>query len=91
MKLNRRQLRRLINETIQEGMDLEPPGKSSELDGKPAYKMHSSIKTLAAAHKANRPGHSGTGRWQEKKQKEGFNSFRFVEKDGAFYLVAEKK
>ena len=90
MKITRRQLRRLINETVKEGMDLSPPGKSTELEGKPAYKMHPSVTTIEdAKENAERGVHSGAGRWKAQKEKEGVK-VSFVEKDGAVYLVAEK-
>ena len=88
MKLTRRQLRRLINETVQEGMDLAPSGKSTELDGKPAYEMHSSVTTIAGAKENAAKGpHSGAGRWKAQKEDDGIK-VSFVEKDGAIYLVA---
>ena len=88
MEITRRQLRRLINETVQEGMDLVPPGDATELDGKPAYKMHPSVKTIAAAKK-NADSYGEARRWKSKKEDEGVK-VSFVEKDGAVYLVAEK-
>ena len=94
MKLNRRQLRRLIKETVQEGYGPSTPaGRTLTLKtGEPAYILPSAQFSLEDAHKAVETDAGGSRTWKEQKQKEGFNSFRFVEtSNGTFYLVAEKK
>tara|TARA_B100000131_G_scaffold303722_1_gene328042 strand:- start:435 stop:740 length:306 start_codon:yes stop_codon:yes gene_type:complete len=71
MKITRRQLRRLINETIQEGMQLVKPGKAVMLDRFPAWRFE--VDSPKDADKDQM-----YLKWKAEKEKEGFDRFNMV-------------